>query len=234
VTIAQDIQKLEPGSLVELFVLDATALGGAVTRFHAGTNGLRTPVVWQGNTYTPLPVEAAGFEFSGKGQLPRPTMKIANIGGAVGALVRDYADLLGAKVVRLRTLAKYLDAVNFPGGVNATADPAAAFPDDVFFVDRKASENKVQVEFELAASFDVAGVVLPRRPITQNVCTWRYRANDASSACSYTGTGYFDANDAPVGSLALDVCGKRLSSCKARFGTAPLPFGGFPGVGLTR
>ena len=31
---------------------------------------------------------------------------------------------------------------------------------------------------------------------------------------------------------ADDVCGKRLSSCKARFGaTNSLPFGGFPGLG---
>jgi hypothetical protein len=31
-----------------------------------------------------------------------------------------------------------------------------------------------------------------------------------------------------------DICGKRLSSCKLRFGKgAQLPFGGFPGVGLT-
>jgi lambda family phage minor tail protein L len=58
--------------------------------------------------------------------------------------------------------------------------------------------------------------------------------NDESSACSYTGTTYFDANDTPVATAGQDVCGKRLSSCQARFGTQPLPFGGFPGVGLTR
>lgn len=234
-SIAQDIQLLQPGALVELFVLDATALGGAVTRFHAGTNGLRASVVWQGNTYTPFPIEATGFEINGKGQLPRPVLRVANIGGAVSVLVAAYGDLLGAKLTRKRTMVKYLDAVNFPGGVNPTADSTAAFPDDIYYVDRKASENKVQIEFELAAAFDVAGVTLPRRPVTQNVCVWAYRVNDASSACSYTGTGYFDANDSPVGSLALDVCGKRLSSCQARFGTAAgLPFGGFPGVGLTR
>ena len=85
-TIAQDIQGLEPGSLVQLFELDATSLGGGVTRFHAGTNGLRSSVVWNGQTYVPLPVEASGFEFNGKGQLPRPTIKVANTGGAMGAL----------------------------------------------------------------------------------------------------------------------------------------------------
>jgi lambda family phage minor tail protein L len=232
--VPSEIRSLQPGALVELFELDATALGGAVTRFHAGTNQLRTDVVWQGNTYQPLPIEASGFEFNGNGQLPRPNLRVANIGGAIGVLVRDYQDLLGAKVTRRRTLARYLDAVNFPGGVNPTADPAAELPPDIYFVDRKAGENKVFIDFELAAAFDVAGVVLPRRPVTQNVCVWRYRVNDESSACSYTGTTYFDANDTPVATAGQDVCGKRLSSCQARFGTQPLPFGGFPGVGLTR
>ena len=230
-TIAQELHKLSAGAIVELYELDATAVGGTVTRMHAGTNELRQPVVWQGNTYNPFPIEVSGFEFSGRGQLPRPTVKIANVSGLVGALVRELDDLLGAKFTRKRTLVKFLDAVNFPGGVNPTADPTAALPDDVFFVDRKASENKVVIEFELAASFDVAGVTLPRRYIVQNVCPWRYRGAE----CGYTGTSYFDSADNAVGSAELDVCGKRLSSCKLRFGqNAPLPYGGFPAAGLTR
>ncbi len=230
-TVAQELHNLAPGAIVELYELDATALGGTITRMHAGTNELRQAVVWQGNTYNPLPIEVSGFEFSGRGQLPRPTVKIANVSGLIGALVRELDDLLGAKFTRKRTLVKFLDAVNFPGGVNPTADPTAALPDDVFFVDRKASENKVVIEFELAASFDVAGVTLPRRYIVQNVCPWRYRGAE----CGYTGTSYFDSADNAVGSAELDVCGKRLSSCKLRFGqNAPLPYGGFPAAGLTR
>jgi lambda family phage minor tail protein L len=31
-----------------------------------------------------------------------------------------------------------------------------------------------------------------------------------------------------------DICGKRLNSCKLRFGSTDLPFGGFPGANLTR
>lgn len=234
-SLAADIQSLSPGDLVTLFDLDTTALGGSLLRFHAGTNGLRTAVVWQGNSYVPLPIEATGFEINGKGQLPRPSIKVANIGGALGALAAEYDDLLGAKLIRRRTLAKYLDAGNFAGGVNTAADPSAEFPLDVYFIDRKANENKVLIEWELAASFDVAGTRLPRRPMTQGVCPWRYRNNDGMvSACSWTGTTYFDATDQPVGSAGLDVCGKRLSSCRARFGDGQLPFGGFPGIGLSK
>lgn len=229
--ISAEIQKLEPSAIIELFELDASSIGGDVLRFHAGTNSLTQPVVWQGNTYTPYPVQASGFDYSGNGQLPRPKMRVANLTGAISLLVLTYDDLLGAKVKRRRTLAKFLDAVNFPGGVNSYADPTAAFPDDIFQIDRKSSENREVVEFELAAAFDVAGVMLPRRQIIQNVCTWKYRGGE----CGYTGTNYFDANDAPVGSAGLDVCGKRLTSCEARFGaTAELPFGSFPAAGLTR
>lgn len=43
---------------------------------------------------------------------------------------------------------------------------------------------------------------------------------------------YYDANDQEVFTAAEDQCGKRLTSCKLRFGTRVLPFGGFPSAGL--
>lgn len=230
-TIQQDLAKLAPGAIVELYEIDSTAIGGDVTRLHAGTNELKSAVVWQGNTYTPFPIECQGWEFTGQGQLPRPKVRVSNTGGLLAAYTRAYQDLVGAKFTRKRTLVKYLDAVNFAGGVNPTADPGAYLADDVYFVDRKAAENKVFIEFELAAAFDVAGVQLPRRYIVQNVCPWKYRGAE----CSWTGTTYFDAQDQPVATPALDKCGKRLASCKARFGEFnQLPFGGFPAAGLFR
>jgi len=229
--IETDIQTLAPGSLVALFELDATAIGGDVLRFHAGVNALGNSVVWQGNSYTRFPLDASGFERSGSGQLPRPTIRVANITGLVGALVRELQDLAGAKVTRRRTFLKYLDAVNFPGGVNPSADPNCGFPDEVWFVDRKSTENGLYLEFELAAAFDVAGVLLPRRQCIQNVCTWRYR----SAECGYAGGPVADKNDVATGDSAKDACGKRLGSCKLRFGAfGELPYGGFPGVGLIR
>ena len=229
--ITVEIQKLEPSAVVELFELDATSFGGDLLRFHAGTNGLTANVVWQGNTYTAFPIKASGFDFSGNGQLPRPKLQVANVTGAISLLVLTYDDMLGAKLTRKRTMVKYLDGDNFAGGTNPTADSAAEFPDDVFFIDRKSSETRDMVEFELAASFDVAGVRLPHRQIIQNVCVWRYKGTE----CGYSGTNYFDANDDSVASSGLDVCGKRLTSCKARFGSIqPLPFGSFPSAGLVR
>jgi lambda family phage minor tail protein L len=229
--IASEIQKLAPSSVIELFVLDLALFGQGPVRFHAGTNALQQRVVWQGNAYEAFPIEVEGFEFNGNGQVPRPRLRVANVTGTITALVLTYQDLIGAKITRKRTLAKYLDAQNFPGALNTTADPSAEFADDIYYVDRKSRETRDVVEFELAASFDLEGVSLPRRQIVQNVCPWRYRASE----CSYTGSSYFDANDQSVSSSAQDICGKRLSSCQARFGqSAELPFGGFPAAGLFR
>jgi len=142
-----------------------------------------------------------------------------------------YDDLLGAKVTRKRTMQKYLDAVNFDAGVNPNADPTAEFPDDIYYIERKTGESKTVVEFELSASFDVQGVRLPRRQIIQNICPWKYRGAE----CGYTGTNYFNTSDVAVGTLAQDVCGKRVSSCEIRFGTsAELPYGGFPAASLLK
>lgn len=229
--IESDVQKLAPGAIVDLFELDATALGGSVIRWHNGVNALGNDVVWQGNSYTRFPVEASGFARSGQGTMPRPTMKVANVSGLVGALARELRDLCGAKVTRRRTFVKYLDAVNFPGGVNPQADPNVGFPNEVWFVDRKAAENGIYVEFELSAAFDVQGVKLPRRQCIQNVCPWLYR----SAECGYAGGPVADKTDTPTSNPALDQCGKRLASCRLRFGEfEQLNFGGMPGVGLVR
>jgi lambda family phage minor tail protein L len=229
--IKSELQKLAPSAIIELFQLDLTIFGDQVYYFHAGTNGLRQPLIWQGQEYTPFPIQASGFELSTGGQLPRPTLVVSNVLGIVTALVLTYRDLLGAKVTRKRTMQKYLDAVNFDGGVNPTADPTAEFPDDVFFIEAKKNETPELIEFELSSSFDVQNVQLPKRQIIQNICPWRYRGPE----CGYTGTDYFNSNDQPVGTLQQDVCGKRLTSCKLRFGQfEELPYGGFPAAGLVR
>jgi lambda family phage minor tail protein L len=220
-----DIQSLSAGSLVEMFVLDTSSLSdntGAseMFRFHAGTNSLRVPVIWQGESYNPFPIDASGFELTGRGVMPRPRIRVANVTGLIGALCRELDDLVGARLTRKRTFMKY-----------PTADPNVYFPDDIWFVFRKSVENKVMVEFELSSAFDVQGVRLPRRQVIQNVCPWIYRGAE----CGYAGGPVADANDSPTSDPTQDRCGKRLTSCKLRFGAfSELPFGGYPGTGLIR
>lgn len=273
-------------------------------------------VVWAGNSYTRFPVEAEGFEYTGNGQLPRPKLRVSNILGTISALLLSLPDgLEGAKVTRIRTLARYIDAVNFPGGTNpyGTPDSTAEFPREIYYIDRKTVETRDLVEFELVAAFDLAGVRAPKRQCISNICQWKYLSTECgynpvgpqarplrehyadfgySEGRSINSTGqfnatyyrttypdvaaaytnatanqhfrnygiwegrngnsggqfnatyylatypdlnslvYFNAKDVGVNSQALDECGKRLSSCKLRFGIrGQLPFGSYPGIG---
>ena len=85
--ITSEIQKLSPSSVIELFVLDLALFGQGPVRFHAGTNALQQRVVWQGNAYEAFPIEVEGFELNGNGQVPRPRLRVANVTGAITALV---------------------------------------------------------------------------------------------------------------------------------------------------
>jgi len=226
-SVVSDLQKVAPTQIIELFELklNATLHGSGTTyRFHAGVNAkpAATAIVWNSNAYQAYPVEAEGFEYNGEGQLPRPKLRVSNQLGLITTILIQVNsstpgnDLVGATVTRIRCLAKHLDAANFTGGVNpyGTPDPTAEFPREVFYIARKTQENRDIVEFELAAAFDLAGIRAPRRLCIANLCNWVYR----SAECGYTGAAYFDDNDSPVGSLALDVCSKRLAGCEARFG----------------
>jgi len=201
-TIKADIQSLTPSAVIELFEVDLTAQGDSIYYFHAGTNELSQAVVWQGQEYAPWPAQAKGFDYNTSGQLPRPQLTLANNFGAITAIILVTNDCVGGKVTRRRTLAKYLDAVNFAAG-NAGADPDAYLPDEIYYIDRKASEDSVAVVFELTAAFDVSGVKLPRRQIVQNLCPWRYRGE----GCGYAGMPVADSNDNRLsgGVTALEV-----------------------------
>ena len=233
-SVYADLSGLALDAIIELFELhyDNTLHGSTdILRWHAGSNADVTGnITWNSNDYVRLPVQAEGFEYTNGGTLPRPTLSVANLDGAVTALLLGVNlttpgnDLTGAKVKRIRTLKKFLDG-------ESAADPYATFPVEEWFIDRKATESRDVVSFELASKFDLSNKELPNRQVVANICQWQYR----SSECSYTGSNYFDVNNNSVATLAQDACGKRLSSCKKRFGeNNQLPFGSFPGAGLIR
>ena len=258
--ITGELQGINPTAIIELFQLELNANQHGVNQtyyFHNGTKqNSGNNLVFGGTTYTALPIEADGFAYSGQGSLPRPTLRVSNIFSTITALLVTLPNgLEGAKVTRLRTLARYIDDENFltklefittqnnyvlttqdgralisfseEGNPYGTPDSTALFPLEVYYVDRKSTENRNLVEFELASAFDLAGVRAPKRQCISR-CQWVYR----SAECGYEGTNYFDANDNPVVNTSEDVCGKKQSSCEARFGeNNELPFGGYPGIG---
>tara|TARA_A100001388_G_scaffold269609_1_gene246125 strand:+ start:569 stop:1144 length:576 start_codon:yes stop_codon:yes gene_type:complete len=176
--IFSSLQDINPSAIIELFTLQlSTALHGANTiyRFHAGSNlNANGRIVWAGNEYLRFPVQASGFAFQ-KGQLPRPKLIISNATGLISSILLSVNetttgnDLTGATVTRIRTLAKFIDAVNFADGTNATADNTAEFPQEIYSIDRKATESREVVEFELAAPTDLAGVRIPGRQATRSI-----------------------------------------------------------------
>ena len=176
--IVSNLQNTNPSAIIELFTLQLdNSLHGATTvyRFHAGSslkdNG---ELVWAGNTYQRFPIQAEGFAFR-KGMLPRPTLTVSNALGTITAILAAVNattagnDLTGATVTRIRTLARFLDAVNFPGNINpyGTPDSTAEFPQEIYKIDRKSAENRDVVQFELASVFDLAGIRAPNRQCTR-------------------------------------------------------------------
>lgn len=221
------VYKTELPEVIDLFTLDISAIlptgstDQAIYRFCNWTQVNGNDVVYDANTYTAMPMQANGFELNTSGKLERPSIIFANVGLAITTLTNTYNDLVGAKVSRIRTLTTYLDGT--PG-----ADPNAYWGPDEWVVEQKTNENKLSITFQLAVPFDLEGRSLPGRRLLREQCQWVYRSD---IGCHYTGHSYYDVNDAAVPHLADDVCGKRLDSCKLRFGnTARLPFGGFPGL----
>ena len=175
------LQSINPGSVIELFTIELiTALHGANTlyRFHNGANlNANGEVVWAGNSYLRFPIECNGFEFGSTGTLPRPTISISNIFGTITSIIQTVNettvgnDLNGAKFTRVRTLARYLDAANFTGGTNpfGTPDPTAEFPQEIYILDRKVTENRSIVTWEAQSALDLVNVKLPKRIATRDI-----------------------------------------------------------------
>jgi len=258
--LAEELLRLAPTAIIDLFEIQLTeAVNGVndILHYHAGKNGLTEDIKFGGQTYPAVPVEVDGFEFSAKGTLPRPTLRVANVNNAITSLMLLY-NPLAAEVRRIRTFAKFIDTTNFNEDVgftresdvedflitqdgdtlieetfNDTADPDAKIV-ETWYIDRVSSENPQFVEFELAPKLDLTNLALPRRTI-EEFCPWTYRGG---RECPYVGDDCFTIDDQQItgGTLeerkAADVCGKRLSSCQARFGPENLPFGGFYGARL--
>jgi len=176
-----ELQAIAPGAVIELFTLslNSTLHGDStIYRFHNGANlNANGEVVWAGNSYLRFPIECTGFEFGSTGTLPRPTITISNIFGTITTILQDVNtttvgnDLNGATLTRIRTLARFLDAVNFTGGTNpfGTPDPTAEFPQEIYILDRKVTENRTVVTWEAQSALDLVNVKLPKRIATRDI-----------------------------------------------------------------
>ena len=167
--------------------------------------------------YNPSPVQFGGVEISGSNKLPTPKVRFANVDGGMSDLSRDFDDLIGFRLIRIRTYGKFLLKIgNDPG---TSPDKNAHFTPDTWYFNRKIEESKLGVSYELASIFDVEGLSIPKRRLYTNFCPFAYRGPD----CKYGGP------DVPTNGEP-DGCSKTLDACQKHFGAQgdDLRYGGFP------
>jgi len=234
----QHIQGAELDAIVWLFKLDATNQGLSTYYFTPTVFEDGTSVQWDGDTYNPTDMEASGYEWSGRGVMPRPKIKFSDIDLLMTSLVIAGNDLIGSQLTRWRTYKRFLDG-------QPQADPTAHHLKDIYNIERKAAHTPGEViEFELSSAVDQEGRLIPGRQVLRDTCTRSYRFWDATAGayvytnieCPYVGMAAFDANDQPT-SADKDDCSRFLSGCKIRFstiGTGELPTWAFPGVARVR
>jgi lambda family phage minor tail protein L len=158
---------------IHLYEIDLSALGVSEKyRFHA-ENKVGN-ILFGGYSFQELPIKVEGFEISGRGQIPTPTLTVSNIFGFFSDLISEYDGLIGAKLTRFVTTPEYLNQLN---------DSYTITEPDQWFISNY-SENQIAVSFLLKSSFDLEGVKVPNRIILRDICQWRYK----SAECGYVGT----------------------------------------------
>lgn len=187
-----DLQGLTGDAIVELMILDLYPIDSTIdnnmryVRFCNWTVADGQPVYYGADEYIPLPFQSSGWQMKGNGVPPNPSITVGNIGLEWSGLINTWEDLIGAKITRRRVLARYLSTT-------AGATRTDHWPDEIWFIQQKESENKLAVTFRLASAFDLDGIQLPRRRTLRYTCPWAYRGPE----CGYTGPPAGDINDNP-------------------------------------
>jgi lambda family phage minor tail protein L len=197
----KQIFSLLPDSIVDLYEIDFSNLqynfeqlndlyglnigAECIYRFCPAING-SNPIIWQSKSYQPLPIEMEGFNHNSDGSLPRPKIRIGNPEGIFSKIFYSNEDFINSKVTRKRTFVRFLDAENFNRGINpfGEPDPGSHYEDDVFYVNRKVSEDKQFIEIELVSVLELEEAFVPARIMMSDYCNWTYRC---SIGCGYKG-----------------------------------------------
>lgn len=214
-----DLAKIEQNAILDLYEVDLRKLTdaegnkGGIYRFYSGLNELKTPIVWQGHTFEPYPIQATGFELSGQGPSNRPTLTISNLFGMVTGIASQFDECIGAIVRRRQVYMDYLDAVNFNNG-NRKADPTQERV-SFFVIEQLSSLKRDTATFTLALPTETDNALIPARVVMADTCCWVYR----SSECGYTGPAIADEKDQPTIDIKKDKCSRCLTGCKLRNNT---------------
>jgi lambda family phage minor tail protein L len=187
-SIITDIQSLEPGALVHLYEFEYS--NGTFAYFSPYNKADGTGIQLQDysdyasgtvRTYNPLPIEISGLETKQSGPIARPEITISlatDISTATTStsfklrLGNDFDSILGKKMIRRTTLAKYIKGgASYPGDTSAPIE----FSRQVWIFERIREFNKVGIKYELVSPFDLDGITLPKRQVVGNACPWVYQ-----------------------------------------------------------
>jgi lambda family phage minor tail protein L len=119
--------------------------------------------------------------------------------GNVNRTIQAYLELYELRGIEIKIKRIFLDKV---------AD-TLAFYEDSYYVESYTA-NEMQVEFILTTKFTLNNSVIPKRPMSRNFCSWRFKGTE----CAYAGV---DA-----------TCNKTLKDCISKSNN--LRFGGFPSI----
>ncbi len=172
-----ELQQPDPSSIIHLFELEliegihyATGNPDNITTTYCWHSGMTAAgagsIVFNSKTYNPMPIEAEGFDqkSGSNDSIARPVLRVSNLLSTVSTILIEVNkitagnDLLNARVTRIETLAMFLDG-------ESTANTNATSRNQVFVIDRKSTENREIVEFELSAIIDQPNVKIPKRQV---------------------------------------------------------------------
>ena len=193
--LSTELSKLEPSELITLYEIDVsdiktdlllgktTQIADDVFRFHNMNNLKGVTLYFNSIAYFSFPMQVDGFEMSSAGNLPTPTLTITAAEGMdepLSMMKKAFLhldNLIGAKVSRIRTFAKYLNKSANDGidDVGYAEQGLAELPRDVFFIERKSLEDKSSVQFELSSMIDLQNLSLPARMVLAARCPFTYR-----------------------------------------------------------
>lgn len=144
-TPQQELGKLYPDALVELFEVDLTRIGTSVIIRFCNTSSGRN-LELGGDRYIPWPIRIDKYGSSTEGNLPSPKVALSNYRGTVSALL-GFHQPRGAIFRRRRILRRHLDDGTDPL-------PEAQYTPDEFFLDSWVeTRSRVTLNLETALAY---------------------------------------------------------------------------------
>ena len=169
-----EFQKLNQNSAwVELYTIDLTDFGGTIFHFCNHLNKSGGLVSFGNIPYAAIPLAVEGWGSNLTGVSAKPTMSVSNLGKVLQAAIITQGDMVGARVERIRTYAKFLDD-------GETPSPETFLGPDVMFIEQKVMHSRKVVQFQLCSVLDRMGMRLPRRQVLKD---------ESYLGCAFPGVG---------------------------------------------